>query len=187
MILGAFETLFDRMPPLWLRKFEAAVLMDVFADAFEVEPPSSGHLGADDALAAFRDFTAACMEAALADRDVAEGYRARLGEAACQLGTKVRRALHVRPSQAMRITRFLYRGISIELSGELPGALRFGPCCFASRYTPADCWFMSAFDEGFMRGITGCEEGILVFSCRLTEGAVCCRAWFDIGEGNADG
>jgi hypothetical protein len=81
----------------------------------------------------------------------------------------------VRPSNAFRLVRFLYRGIGIELSGELPDAVRFGPCSFAQRYTPADCWFMSAFDEGFMCGIMGIE-GELCFECRLTDGSPCCRA-----------
>ena len=182
MILGAFEALYDRMPPKWLRKVEAAAVLGVFAEAFDVKPPETEDMRAEQVLFAFREFTAACMEAALADRAVAERYRARLGDSAFRLGARVRRMLNVRPSQAFRVTRFLYRGIGIELSGELPGAVCFGPCYFAERYTPDVCWFMAAFDEGFMRGITGCHSADLAFSCRLTEGAPCCRARFEIGN-----
>lgn len=178
MILGAFETLYDRMPPARVRKFELVALMEVFARAFEVEAPAFGGASADEALRMFREFTAACMEEALADSAVAERYRARLGEGAYALGSQVRRALAVRPSNAMRVARYFYRGIGIELTGDIPGDLRFGPCSFASRYTPLDCWFMSAFDEGFLRGISGQKCAELVFSCRLTEGAPCCRARF---------
>ena len=175
MTHGASQKLFDHTPPAWLRKVEVAMLMNAFADAFDVEPPTLKGMSADDALAAYREFTAACMEAALADDDVAAAYRARLGVAARELGRKVRFATHVRPANAFRLARFFYRGIGIELSGELLGSLRFGPCSFAQRYTPADCWFMSAFDEGFMCGIAGLE-GELCFECRLTEGAACCCA-----------
>ena len=148
------------------------VLMRAFARAFGVEPPKRATL--ED----FRAFTAACMEEALRDRAAAERYRAALGEEAFSLGTRVRRALHVGPGSALRITQRLYRGIGIELTGELPGELRFERCFFAERYTPGACWLMSAFDEGFMRGITGMPEGELVFSCRLTEGCPCCCARF---------
>jgi len=178
MILNAFGTMLDRTPPDWLRKIEVSTLMDVFARAFRVEPPTLESASADEALELFREFTASCMEAALASDEAAAAYRARLGAGARELGRKVRAAVPVRSSSALRLVRFFYRGIGIELEGELPGVLRFGPCSFAQRYTPADCWFMSAFDEGFMCGIMG-VEGALRFSCRLTEGAPCCRAQLD--------
>ena len=130
---------------------------------------------ADQALEVFREFTAACMEAALVDEETAKAYRARLGTEARELGRRVRLAVPVHPCDSFRLVRFFYRGIGIELAGEVPGAMRFGPCSFAQRYTPADCWFMSAFDEGFMCGVMG-VEGELCFDCRLTEGAACCRA-----------
>lgn len=178
MILNAFETLLDREPPEWVRKFEVAALMGVFVEAFDVEAPALEDLSAEEALAAYRAFTAICMETAMNSSKVAAANRVRLGEGACRLGAKVRRLLGVRPSQAMRVTRFFYRGIGITLEGDLPGGLQFGPCYFSRRYTPEECWFMSAFDEGFMRGITGRKEADLVFECRLTEGASCCRAQF---------
>ena len=184
VIAAALDPLWDRMPPAWVRRAESAALMRVFARAFDVEAPAPATLGA------FRAFTAACMEAALADPQLAASYRERLGKGAYGLGSKVRAALGLRGSEAggsrqaeraFRVTRFFYRGIGIELSGALPGNLRFGPCYFAERYTPADCYFMSAFDEGFMRGIIGDPDGSLAFTCRLTEGAPCCRARFGQG------
>lgn len=190
MILASFETLLDQVPPAWLRKRESAELMRVFAAAFDVTPPAMGSLSADEALAAFREFTAACMESVLVGEggsrrsptpeafEAAGPYRARLSEEAVALGDMVRKAIPVRPSQAFRLVRFFYRGIGIELTGEVPGEVRFGPCSFALRYTPFDCWFMSAFDEGFIRGVTGID-GTLAFSCRLTEGAPSCRARFE--------
>lgn len=173
-----FETMLDITPPAWLRKTEAMVLMHVFADAFDVEPAALENYSAEGALMAFREFTAACMEAALADEMFAEYCRLRLGTNARMLGSKVRKYLPVTDENAFRVVRFFYRGIGIEIAGELPGALCFCPCSFAQRYTPRDCWLMSAFDEGFMRGVTGIDA-TLEFSCRLTEGADCCRAQFD--------
>lgn len=74
------------------------------------------------------------------------------------------------------MARFFYRGIRIDLDGTLPGKLEFGPCFFASRYTPADCALMAAFDEGFMQGLCGDKTLRLEFGCRLTEGASRCAA-----------
>lgn len=182
MILSAFEALYDRMPPAWMRKVEVAVLMDVFARAFDVDAPSLEGADAGEALVRFREFTAACMEACVeaagADEAAAARYRDRLGAEALELGRKVRRSLGVRRSNALRVARFFYRGIAIDLDGALPGTLRFGPCFFAGRYSAGDCKFMSAFDEGFIRGLSGLENAALEFSCRLTEGEACCLARF---------
>ena len=91
------------------------------------------------------------------------------------IGSQLRSTLNVRASSSFAFAQFLYRGIGIELTADESGGLKFGPCFFSERYTPEDCWFMSAFDEGFLCGIMGIE-GSLCFNCRLTEGAACCRA-----------
>lgn len=178
MMLAAVEKMLGWPPPAWARKVEVAVIMGVFAQAFDVEPPAVGELSADEALLAFREFTAACMEAALEDEQVAALYRQRLGGGGLRLGSQLRATLRVRPSSAFPFAQFLYRGIGIELTSDEAGALRFGPCSFAERYSPRCCCFMSAFDEGFLRGLLG-TDAQLVFSCRLTEGAACCRARFE--------
>lgn len=174
-MLEAVEKMLGWPPPAWVRKVEAATILGVFAKAFDVDPPATEDLSADEALFVFREFTAACMEAALADERVAAEYRARLGAGGLRLGTQLRALLNVRLSSSFAFAQFLYRGIGIELVADEAGCLQFGPCFFAGRYTPADCWFMSAFDEGFLRGIMS-VDGSLHFSCRLTEGAECCRA-----------
>jgi len=178
MMLAAFEKMLGWPPPAWVRKVEAALIMGVFAEAFDVEPPACEDLTADEALFAFREFTAACMEAALADEQVAAAYRERLGAGGLALGAQLRSTLRVRPSSAFPFAQLLYRGIGIELTSDEEGGLRFGPCSFSQRYSPRCCWFMSAFDEGFLRGLLG-TDARLVFSCRLTEGAACCRARFE--------
>ena len=175
MMLAAFEKVLGWPPPAWVRKVEVAVILGMFAKAFDVDPPALEDRQADECLPVFREFTAACMEAALVDERVAAGYRTRLGAGGLRLGTQLRTALNVRPSSSFAFAQFLYRGIGIELSADEEGVLRFGPCFFAERYTSADCWFMSAFDEGFLRGLMNLD-GALSFSCRLTEGAECCRA-----------
>lgn len=166
--------LLDGCPPAWLRKVEARVIARVFARALGVDAPSMRRLGADEALATLQTFTAVHMKEALASGRVPE-CRTRLGAHARILGTRVRRALPAGHETREQVVRYLYRGIRIELSGSMPGALRFGPCSFARYYSPACCALMSAFDEGFICGIMGLS-GPFVFESRLTEGGACCRA-----------
>lgn len=149
---------------------------NAFARAFDVEPPSLKGLSAAAALEMYREFTASCMEIAQEDAKLASYLRERLGEQALALGRRVRGALP--HADAFLLARFLYRGIGIEIAGELPGTIGFCPCYFAQRYTPGDCLLMSAFDEGILRGICGIDDAELVFSCRLTQGSSSCAACF---------
>ncbi len=156
-------------PPAAFRRLETMVLMRAFGKAFGVEVPLLRGLTADDALGTYREFTATCMEMALADKRLAEALR---------LGRTVRLFVPLPRACAFASARYFYRGIGIGLEKSGEDGLRFCPCFFAGRYTPADCWFMSAFDEGFLRGLLGREHADLAFSCRLTEGAPHCMARF---------
>ena len=179
---GLMAHALEGRPPAWVRKLEAMMLVRSFARAFDVEPPTLFALSADDALDAYREFTAACMELTHEGEPLARWLRDRLGEEAFELGSKVRRVFSPAHADAFSVARYLYRGIGIELVGNAPGDLRFGPCFFAGRYTPRDCWFMSAFDEGFLRGVMGLADARLAFSCRLTQGGTCCNARFGEAE-----
>ena len=162
------------MQPGLARTIVVRVLLRSFARAFDVEAPSVRGLGSNEALVTYRTFTAACMEMALQDALVHQYLRLRLREEAMGLGKRVRMLV---PSVfAPNLARTLYRAIGIDLVFEGQGRLRFASCMFADRYSPKDCWFMSAFDEGFLCGILGIDCGELRFSCRLTEGAPCCMA-----------
>lgn len=158
----------------WARKIEVRVLMGSFVRAFGVEAPSVRGMGANEALATYRTFTAACMDMALEDPSLRRHLRQRLRDEAMKLGTRAR--LFVPSVLAPELLRALYRAIGIDLVFEDHNRLCFASCAFAKRYTPEDCWFMSAFDEGFLCGVLKIDCGELRFACRLTEGATCCRA-----------
>lgn len=167
-------------PPAWMCKLETALLMRVFCRAFGVEAPALRGLDAGEALHMFQEFTAACMELAQQHDGLAALLRARLGDAALTLGRTIRVLVPLPRGTRLWLARYLYRGIGIEVVEVQPNLLRFCQCSFARRYTSADCWFMSAFDEGFLRGILGQRDADLVFYCRLTQGASCCMARFDV-------
>ena len=178
------RTWLEAEPPEAVRRVEVAALLAVFADAFDVRPPSTECLTADEALYVFREFTAACMEAVLAGSPDAERwYARRLGRRARRLGEGARAVMRVREGDAMAVTAWFYRGIGIDLLGQLPGDLCFARCYFAGRYSCDCCRLMAHFDEGFMHGI--CGGGSLAFSTRATSGAPVCDAVFSLADDGA--
>ena len=162
----------------WVSRLEVAVLMRAFCRAFGVEAPSLKGLRASEALRTYREFTAACMELAQRSDEVALLLRSRLEDAAYDLGRMVRACVPWPSKARFWLVRMLYSGIGIGVAQVDQDLLRFCPCSFAQRYSPLDCWFMSAFDEGFLRGILGRKGADLVFFCRITQGASCCMARF---------
>lgn len=151
-------------------------LVDVFAGTFEVEAPRVAELPFDEGLALFREFSAVCMEAALADEAYAAAKRDELEVRARALGAKARAALKPRDKDLAKLVSFAYDIIGIKVTGSIPGQLVFHRCYFSARYTPELCAFMSAFDSGMVGGF--CGGGALEFSTRITEGCDACRARF---------
>lgn len=166
-----------------LRTIGVQVLCNTFAQVFDVKAPNVASLPPSSALWAFREFSAACMEEALASPEYAAGKRADLEVAARELGAKLRMALKPTDEELPLLVHALYAAIEIEVSAQVPGEFTFHRCFFAGRYSPELCAFMSAFDSGFVAGL--CDGSGLVFLTRITEGAPCCRARFVQVEGSS--
>ena len=169
--------LFRKPLPDKLKRAGVAALLGVFAETFDVQPPDVSSMSCPDALYTFREFSAACMEEALASPAYAQARRADLESRARNLGSTARRLLKPRDAELPELVSALYAAIEIQVEGDMPGRLRFHRCYFSERYTPGLCWFMSAFDSGFVGGLAG--GGSLSFESRLTEGAPCCMALFE--------
>lgn len=166
----------DKPIPDAVRIVVIRVLLGVFCRVFDVRAPEVVTLPANEALRAFREFSAACMEAALESSSFAQSRREELEEQAYRLGMRVRAALAPNDDELMPLVSWLYSAIDITVVGSIPGELVFQRCSFSVRYTPALCAFMSAFDSGFVGGV--CGGGGLAFSERITAGAPCCRALY---------
>ena len=164
----------DRPIPGLLRSIGIQVLCDTFARTFDVTAPRVAGMPAPRALRAFREFSAACIEEALASPSYAAARRADLEARARALGAWVRTALKPADTELAALVRALYAAIEIDVFQDASGCYVFRRCSFAPRYSPAVCAFMSAFDSGFVGGL--CAAGRLEFKSRLTEGAPCCRA-----------
>ena len=164
----------ETVPPR-LQIIEVRCILKTFSGAFNQKAPSVYGSSAKQALDLMICHTARQMEEAQQSGRAAE-YRARLGEESQKLGRFLRRLLDVKPHEAFDVLAYVYRGIGIHITGSLPGSLVFNECSCAVRYSEEDCWFMAAFDEGFMRGLLG--DGTLTFEQRITQGAPCCKACF---------
>ena len=169
--------------PTKLKSTFAHVLCSTFASAFDVEPPLLLNKKPDEALYEFREFSAACMEAALESPQYAANRRAALEKSAADLGAAVHTVLKPHDEELMNLIAYLYAAIGIGVTGTVPGELTFHRCYFSKRYTPELCAFMSAFDSGFVSGL--CGGGTLTFDTRITEGAPCCHAIMN-GQGTED-
>ena len=160
--------------PAFARSWAIQVLLGVLGRTFDVVPPRVFDLPPARALYAFREFSAACMEEALASPVFAAERREELGRRARKLGEQVRLVLDPRDGELMALVSWLYCAIGIDVDGAAPGKLVFRRCYFSERYTPELCAFMAAFDSGFIGGL--CAAGELTFSTRITAGCDCCRA-----------
>ena len=164
----------DKPMPAVMRSMAIDVLLGLFARVFDVKPPRVALWPAQQALDAFRSFSAACMEEALASPAYATACRAELERRATRLGGAVRAVLAPRNDELMPLVSWMYEAIGIEVAGTLYGTMLFRRCAFSERYAPALCAFMSAFDSGFVGGL--CGGGSLRFERRITEGHPCCCA-----------
>ncbi|MDO4533020.1 MAG: hypothetical protein Q4C36_04790 [Coriobacteriia bacterium] len=171
-----FPLSLDKPLPDAARSVVVQVLLGVFCRVFDVRGPAVATLPANQALRAFREFSAACMEAASVSSAFAQSRRAELETQAYRLGSRVRAALAPTDAELMPLVSWLYSAIDITVVGSISGELVFQRCSFSVRYTPELCAFMSAFDSGFVGGL--CGGGALAFSERITAGAPCCRALY---------
>ena len=156
------------------KKMVVQRLMNLFADTFDVEAPCIKHVPYERGLWAFREFSAVCIEEALADAAYARAKAAELERNALDLGSKLRAIVRPADDALVDFVSWGYRIIGIEVTGSIPGELVFSRCYFAERYVPAVCALMSAFDSGMVCGFSGCDR--LMFSTRITQGCDLCRA-----------
>lgn len=175
---GKLEKLNNNMPES-LRRAQLQLLTLVTAKAFREMPVLLLHLPSDRGLEKYAALTRTWMAKAKRSGE-AEAKIIRLYENARCAGTWLRRLTGIKAEADIRqLVILLYRNIGIRLEGDIPGTFQAWCCYFAGAYTPEECRFMSAMDNGMITGLFG--GGALEFSERITEGKPCCTACFRIG------
>lgn len=171
-LLGRFE----KKVPVFLRRRQLQVLMDLAAESFGMPREKLRKGSAEKALRQYAGFTCLCMETGNVEEE-------KLYQDAYRLGDKIRQTTGLTKDEDLkRLIILLYRNIGIKMSiegnlgTEHRGEVTVSNCYFSRVYTPEECRLMSFVDSGIVSGI--CGGGKLRFSQRLTEGCESCRACF---------
>lgn len=133
--------------------------------------PRIWHLPEEEALAAYAAYTTSFMSGL----PTSAADKKRIVRCAYRLGRRIRRITgFTRQEDLERLVFYLYSNIGIKMTGHLPGEIIIPACYFSNVYTPDQCMTMSLMDWGVISGI--CGGGKLLFTERLTQGCVRCRA-----------
>lgn len=186
-------TILENRRPEWVTRVQMQILLDTTARGFGVRSRRIVHLPAEEALAAYAQFTVECMEklpaTEISDLGQEKAERderrkvvlRRLYREAYRTGSRIRKITGVTESRDIeRIVFYLYSNLRIAMSGHIPGEITVADCYFGHIYTPAQCAVMSLVDSGVIAGI--CGGGKLKFSGRITEGCGKCTACFSKGR-----
>jgi hypothetical protein len=144
---------------------------------------------AREMLENYARFTAAAVSRELSRNGDPCAIRNQLYQEAYQAGQafRLRFGLAVR-ADVIRLMRFLYRVIRIDLQSDPHGSGILISQCFFSRYYSGEvCRVMSALDQGLAAGLSG--GGHLEFGERITDGYPFCRAYWrePLREGHEKG
>lgn len=114
------------------------------------------------------------------DQSAVEAVKRDLYQQTTQLGARVRRWLRLRqPAEVVETLTALYGYLGIDMSAGVAGEIVVRRCLFAGYFSEPVCRVVGALDEGLAAGLSG--GGELEFMERITGGADCCRARFDMG------
>jgi hypothetical protein len=164
-----------RFPPV--RRKIVRNLMSVFAEAFECNAPDSAGMSWKEMIETFGRFTRERTDFWIRSGGSEEDLCSRFFARASLLGKEVRARFRVQTmDHVLRKARLLYKTIGIDFQGTRDGQVLIRHCAFSVMYSETTCRVVSAFDEGFLYGLS---EGMrLHFSRRITGGAGCCEAQF---------
>ena len=182
--MGILLKLLPYQLPVFIRKRMLAELVEATADAFQCPVPALDHLSYDEGLQTYARFTRQQAEKALLSGQNVAAVKTRLYQKAILLGGRLRKWFGVDATEeVMQLGQTLYQALAIELEGNSLGEVTVKRCYFSQFYSVPVCDLISALDNGIFSGLSG--GGRLVFTERITEGRLCCRAKLQfMEEGN---
>ena len=176
--------LFTLYLPSSMKKKKLEELFDLAADAFQTEIPEIHKLSYGEALERFAVFTRDEAQRAIESGGDLAALKGRLYTNALKLGDKLRKKYRVKTvSEAMVMSRILYRILGIDFQGSKQGDVVIRRCFFSRYYSPQICEVISSLDEGVAAGLS--DGGKFSFCQRITEGEACCTAQIRFEENPA--
>jgi hypothetical protein len=170
-----FLKLFSLHLPSSVKRNKLEDLFRLAADAFQTEIPEIQGLSYPEALERFATFTRDEAGKAIHSGDDLTALKGRLFTNAMELGENLRKKYRIKTvSDAMVMSRILYRILGIDFQGNKQGDVVIRRCFFSSFYSPQICEVISSLDEGVAAGLS--DGGKFSFDQRMTEGEACCKA-----------
>ena len=161
----------ERHTPGWIKSLQIQILLNTTAAAFDRPGRRVWQLPQEKALAAYAEYTSACMSDAVSstapnrsaapDRNTAANRNAapdrkRIFRCAYKLGRTILKVTgFTRREDRERLVFYLYSNIGIKVTGHLPGEIIIPMCYFGRIYTAKQCMTMSLMDWGIISGICG--------------------------------
>ena len=163
--------------PMLARRTVLKRVLRLSAEAFGSSPPELRGLDEEAMLCSYACFTRDEVRRLGSDPARIADVQERLYRSSSAMASTFRRILGVTEWEAAAaVSRKFYSYLGIDMVSTPRGEVTFRACYFSQFYSPETCRVISALDSGMIAGLAG--EGDLAFSCRITEGAPCCRACF---------
>jgi len=163
------------------KKKKLEELFYLTADAFQCKVPEIKRLTYSETLEKYAAFTRDEAQRSIESGDDLAALKTRLYANALALGEKLRKRYGIKTlSDAMAMSRILYRILGIDFQGNRQGEVVIRRCFFSDIYSSQICEVISALDEGVAAGLSG--GGVFAFDQRITQGKSCCKAWIRFEE-----
>lgn len=173
--MNVLLNLFKLYIPSSLKRRKLEELFSLAADAFQCNCPEIKQLSYKEALELFAVFTLDQAQKSIESGGDLAALKMRLYTNAFSVGEKLRKRHRIETlSDAMAMSRILYRILGIDFQGNQKGEIVIRQCFFSSYYSPQVCAVISSMDEGVAAGLSG--GGAISFDQRITEGKDCCLA-----------
>lgn len=164
--------------PEFIKRMILCRLISLSAVSFQCPVPEVKGLSADELLKSYARFTEKVIRERLSQNIEHSTLQNRLYRNAFQAGQSLRGRFGLSDrDDVIRVMRFLYRIIKIDLQSDpRANGIIISQCFFSRYYSSEVCQIMASMDQGLAAGLSGGEG--LEFRERITDGYEFCRAYW---------
>lgn len=167
--------------PEFIKKKRLEELFNITADAFQCAVPETRGSFCKELLKKYALLTRDEVDRSIQQSKELQSIIRDLYENAYRLGKRIRKSLHIRNAEEVKIiSRLLYHIMGIDFQWSSECEIIIKECYFSQFYANRICRVISSLDEGILSGLSG--GGKLRFYQRITKGKDCCKAHFTVEE-----
>lgn len=167
--------------PGFIKKKKLGELFNITAHTFQCAIPETRGFSCKELLKRYALLTRDEAERSIQQGKELQSIKRDLYENAYRLGKRIRKSLHIRNIEEVKIiSRLLYHIMGIDFQWSSEGEIIIKECYFSRFYSNRVCRVISSLDQGVLSGLSG--GGKLRFYQRITQGKECCKAHFTAEE-----